>query len=268
MYELLGYRPRAYPGRITLFRSRFQSPFLGLGSMLGRARLRAERATAGLSLSRRVAAASPAGASASAPWASRKAPQSRWASKPCGSRLLRDRAAPARRSRARSQDGCYWAFRFTLFGSSEDDPGPCAPPPPVGWTRRSALPSTRTQPANVPSGGLDVLEARHRTHKARIDGLGDLVEVDVDTKGCSRGLEGEPGLADPKRERETHVGHAAEQRVVGVSVEAAHGVLVLLEVLEGGRLLAQRGVRALGPGLANLGSVAGDASRVRAARSC
>ncbi len=32
---VLAYRPQAYPGRITLFRSRFQSPFLGLGSMLG-----------------------------------------------------------------------------------------------------------------------------------------------------------------------------------------------------------------------------------------
>jgi thioesterase domain-containing protein len=32
---VMGYRPRAYPGRITLFRSRFQSPFLGLGSMMG-----------------------------------------------------------------------------------------------------------------------------------------------------------------------------------------------------------------------------------------
>ncbi|MSR62063.1 MAG: amino acid adenylation domain-containing protein [Planctomycetes bacterium] len=32
---VLGYRPQAYPGRITLFRSRFQSPFLGLGSMMG-----------------------------------------------------------------------------------------------------------------------------------------------------------------------------------------------------------------------------------------
>jgi amino acid adenylation domain-containing protein len=29
------YVPRKYPGRITLFRSRFQSPFLGLGSMMG-----------------------------------------------------------------------------------------------------------------------------------------------------------------------------------------------------------------------------------------
>jgi aspartate racemase len=32
---VLGYRPKSYPGRITLFRSRFQSPFLGLGSMMG-----------------------------------------------------------------------------------------------------------------------------------------------------------------------------------------------------------------------------------------
>jgi len=32
---VLGYRPKAYPGRITLFRSRFQSPFLGLGSTMG-----------------------------------------------------------------------------------------------------------------------------------------------------------------------------------------------------------------------------------------
>jgi thioesterase domain-containing protein len=32
---VLGYRPKPYPGRITLFRSRFQSPFLGLGSTLG-----------------------------------------------------------------------------------------------------------------------------------------------------------------------------------------------------------------------------------------
>ena len=32
---VLGYRPNRYPGRITLFRSRFQSPFLGLGSMMG-----------------------------------------------------------------------------------------------------------------------------------------------------------------------------------------------------------------------------------------
>jgi len=30
-----GYRPQRYPGRITLFRSRFQSPFLGLGSAMG-----------------------------------------------------------------------------------------------------------------------------------------------------------------------------------------------------------------------------------------
>ena len=30
-----GYRPQRYPGRITLFRSRFQSPFLGLGSEMG-----------------------------------------------------------------------------------------------------------------------------------------------------------------------------------------------------------------------------------------
>ncbi|MEQ1892411.1 MAG: amino acid adenylation domain-containing protein, partial [Planctomycetota bacterium] len=29
------YRPQPYPGRITLFRSRFQSPFLGLGSEMG-----------------------------------------------------------------------------------------------------------------------------------------------------------------------------------------------------------------------------------------
>jgi len=32
---VLDYRPKAYPGRITLFRSRFQSPFLGLGSQMG-----------------------------------------------------------------------------------------------------------------------------------------------------------------------------------------------------------------------------------------
>ncbi|NOT30761.1 MAG: amino acid adenylation domain-containing protein, partial [Planctomycetes bacterium] len=32
---VLGYHPEAYPGRITLFRSRFQSPFLGLGNMMG-----------------------------------------------------------------------------------------------------------------------------------------------------------------------------------------------------------------------------------------
>ncbi len=32
---VLAYRPEAYPGRITLFRSRFQSPFLGLGNMMG-----------------------------------------------------------------------------------------------------------------------------------------------------------------------------------------------------------------------------------------
>lgn len=32
---VLNYRPKVYPGRITLFRSRFQSPFLGLGSMMG-----------------------------------------------------------------------------------------------------------------------------------------------------------------------------------------------------------------------------------------
>jgi thioesterase domain-containing protein len=32
---VLSYRPKAYPGRITLFRSRFQSPFLGLGSTMG-----------------------------------------------------------------------------------------------------------------------------------------------------------------------------------------------------------------------------------------
>lgn len=32
---VLEYRPRAYPGRITLFRSRFQSPFLGLGTLMG-----------------------------------------------------------------------------------------------------------------------------------------------------------------------------------------------------------------------------------------
>jgi aspartate racemase len=32
---VLAYRPERYPGRITLFRSRFQSPFLGLGSTMG-----------------------------------------------------------------------------------------------------------------------------------------------------------------------------------------------------------------------------------------
>jgi thioesterase domain-containing protein len=32
---VLAYRPKAYPGRITLFRSRFQSPFLGLGNTMG-----------------------------------------------------------------------------------------------------------------------------------------------------------------------------------------------------------------------------------------
>ncbi|HEX6883770.1 MAG TPA: amino acid adenylation domain-containing protein [Planctomycetota bacterium] len=32
---VMRYRPKPYPGRITLFRSRFQSPFLGLGSMMG-----------------------------------------------------------------------------------------------------------------------------------------------------------------------------------------------------------------------------------------
>ncbi len=32
---VLGYRPKNYPGRITLFRSRFQSPFLGLGTLMG-----------------------------------------------------------------------------------------------------------------------------------------------------------------------------------------------------------------------------------------
>jgi amino acid adenylation domain-containing protein len=32
---VLQYRPKAYPGRITLFRSRFQSPFLGLGNQMG-----------------------------------------------------------------------------------------------------------------------------------------------------------------------------------------------------------------------------------------
>jgi len=32
---VMQYRPRAYPGRITLFRSRFQSPLLGLGNQMG-----------------------------------------------------------------------------------------------------------------------------------------------------------------------------------------------------------------------------------------
>jgi len=32
---VLQYRPKPYPGRITLFRSRFQSPFLGLGNQMG-----------------------------------------------------------------------------------------------------------------------------------------------------------------------------------------------------------------------------------------
>ena len=32
---VLAYRPKHYPGRVTLFRSRFQSPFLGLGNTMG-----------------------------------------------------------------------------------------------------------------------------------------------------------------------------------------------------------------------------------------